>query len=104
MKQKIIILGSTGSIGRSLVDIIKKNQKIIEIRLNTIEKYSENKLKEINEKLNKLKINNNNIDNQKINILEKLNKKLEINNIPKIFVVESFELLSITYKSKFEKV
>ena len=29
MRKKIIILGSTGSIGKTLIDIIKKNKKIL---------------------------------------------------------------------------
>jgi 1-deoxy-D-xylulose-5-phosphate reductoisomerase len=40
MKQKIIILGSTGSIGRSLVDIIKKNQNKFDVKLLTANKNS----------------------------------------------------------------
>ena len=33
MKKKIAILGSTGSIGKSLIDIIKKDKKNFEITL-----------------------------------------------------------------------
>ena len=40
MKQKIIILGSTGSIGRSLVDIIKKNKNKFDVKLLTANKNS----------------------------------------------------------------
>ena len=35
MKKKIAILGSTGSIGKSLIDIIKKDKKNFEITLLT---------------------------------------------------------------------
>ena len=35
MRKKIAILGSTGSIGKSLIDIIKKDQKSFEITLLT---------------------------------------------------------------------
>ena len=35
MKKKIAILGSTGSIGKSLIDIIKKNKKDFEVILLT---------------------------------------------------------------------
>ena len=42
MKKKIAILGSTGSIGKSLIDIIKKDKKNFNIVLLTAEKnYSE---------------------------------------------------------------
>ena len=33
MKKKIAILGSTGSIGKSLIDIIKKDKKNFEVIL-----------------------------------------------------------------------
>ena len=33
MKKKIVILGSTGSIGKSLISILKKDKKNIEISL-----------------------------------------------------------------------
>ena len=35
MKKKIVILGSTSSIGKSLLDIIKKEQKKFKIELLT---------------------------------------------------------------------
>ena len=35
MKKKIAILGSTGSIGKSLINIIKKNKKDFEVILLT---------------------------------------------------------------------
>ena len=38
MKKKIVILGSTGSIGKSLLNIIKKNQSNFEINLLTARK------------------------------------------------------------------
>ena len=38
MKRKIAILGSTGSIGKSLIDIIKKDKKSFEITLLTANK------------------------------------------------------------------
>ena len=31
MKKKIVILGSTGSIGKTLLDIIKKDKKIFKL-------------------------------------------------------------------------
>ena len=38
MKKKIAILGSTGSIGKTLIDIIKKDKKIFDIILLTADK------------------------------------------------------------------
>ena len=38
MKKKIAILGSTGSIGKTLIDIIKKDKKNFEITLLTANK------------------------------------------------------------------
>ena len=38
MKKKIAILGSTGSIGKSLTEIIKKDKKNFEVSLLTINK------------------------------------------------------------------
>ena len=38
MKKKIAILGSTGSIGKTLLDIIKKDSKNFEIKLLTAKK------------------------------------------------------------------
>ena len=35
MKNKIAILGSTGSIGKTLINILKKDKKNIEITLET---------------------------------------------------------------------
>ncbi len=38
MKKKIIIFGSTGSIGKTIIDIIKKDKNNIEIALLTTNK------------------------------------------------------------------
>ena len=38
MKKKIAILGSTGSIGKTLIDILKKDKKNFEIVLLTVNK------------------------------------------------------------------
>ena len=38
MKQSIAILGSTGSIGKNLLEIISKNKKNFEIKLLTAKK------------------------------------------------------------------
>ena len=42
MKKKIAILGSTGSIGKSLIDIIKKDKKNFEIVLLSANKNIKN--------------------------------------------------------------
>tara|TARA_B100000795_G_scaffold265905_1_gene248364 strand:- start:131 stop:1297 length:1167 start_codon:yes stop_codon:yes gene_type:complete len=47
MKKKIAILGSTGSIGKSLINILKKDQKNIEIFLLTVNKNIKELLKQI---------------------------------------------------------
>ena len=46
MKKKIIILGSTGSIGTTLIDIIKKNQNKFEVKLLTANKNTKLLLKQ----------------------------------------------------------
>ena len=38
MKKKIAILGSTGSIGKTLIEIIKKDKKNFDISFTTAEK------------------------------------------------------------------
>ena len=47
MKKKIAILGSTGSIGKSLINIIKKDKKNFEIVLLTAEKNEQEYLKKL---------------------------------------------------------
>jgi len=88
MKKKIVILGSTGSIGKSLINILKKDKKNIEIFLITANKNIDELLKQ--EKIFKIK----NIiitDYKKFLFLKKLfnKKKINIYNnfdiIPKIF-------------------
>ena len=46
MKKKIAILGSTGSIGKSLLDIIEKDKKNFEIVLLTANRDYKNLLKQ----------------------------------------------------------
>ena len=53
MKKKIVILGSTSSIGKSLLDIIKKDKKNFKIELltaNTNYKHLINQAKQFNVK------------------------------------------------------
>ena len=76
MKKKIVILGSTGSIGKSLVNIIKKNKKDIEVLLITADKNINELLKQ--EKLFKVK----NIiitNNKKFLYLKKVLAKKKVN-------------------------
>ena len=47
MKKKIAILGSTGSIGKCLINILKKDQKNIEISLLAVNKNINELLKQI---------------------------------------------------------
>ena len=46
MKKKIAILGSTGSIGKTLIEIIDKNKKDFEIKLLTANKNYKTLLKQ----------------------------------------------------------
>ena len=76
MKKKIAILGSTGSIGKTLLDIIKKNQNNFEIILLTANKDH----KKLFEQSKKFKVKNLIIHNNK-NYLKLKNKKLKKINI-----------------------
>ena len=42
MKKKIIILGSTGSIGKNTINIIKKDKKILKLNYYQLMKYLSN--------------------------------------------------------------
>ena len=55
MKKKIVILGSTGSIGQTLFKFIKKNKKRFKVLLLTTNKNYKKLIKQANElKVNKL--------------------------------------------------
>ena len=47
MKKKIAILGSTGSIGKTLIKILKKNKKNFEISLLTADKNIDELFKQV---------------------------------------------------------
>ena len=88
MKKKIVIFGSTGSIGKTLINILKKDKKSFEIKLLTANKNTKELLKQV--RLFEVK----NIiitDHKKFLLVQKLlkNKKINIyndfNSIPKIF-------------------
>ena len=76
MKKKIAILGSTGSIGKTLIEIIKKDKKNFEVILLTADKNYRQILKQakilrvknliITDKKAYLKLSQNNPDNIKI--------------------------------------
>ncbi len=77
MKKKIIILGSTGSIGKSLINIIKKDKKNFDIILLTADK-NHNLL---SKQIKKFKVKNVIITNKKSYlILKKKFKKINIFN------------------------
>ena len=86
MKKKIAILGSTGSIGKQTLEIVKKNKKNFEIFLLSTNK----NLKEISKQVKIFKPKNIIITNEKRFILfKKKNKKIKVfnnyGNFKKIF-------------------
>jgi len=90
---KISILGSTGSIGKSLLKIIEKDQKKIKIILLTANKDHKNLLKQAT----KFKVKNLIITNNKSYIaLKKKTKKLKIN------VFNNFKSLNLIFKNKID--
>ena len=70
MKKKIAILGSTGSIGKTLLDIVAKDKKNFEITLLTANRNYEKLLNQAK----KFKVKNLIISNKKT--FEKLKKKI----------------------------
>ena len=93
MIKKIAILGSTGSIGRSTIEIIKKDKKNFNIILLT----TNNNYKEILKQVNEFKVENIVINNKKhyLNLKKKLkNKKTNIFN--------NFNSFKTSYKKKID--
>ena len=94
MKQKIVILGSTGSIGKTVIDILKKDKKSFEIKLLTADKNIKELLKQV--KLFEVK-NIIIIDYKKFLLVKNLLKDKKINiynsfsSIPKIFKNEKID-------------
>ena len=85
MKKKIVILGSTGSIGKSLINIIKKDKKNFDIILLTANK----NYKELYKQSKLLNVKNLIItDSKGFNYLKNKDKKINIynnyNNLDKI--------------------
>jgi 1-deoxy-D-xylulose-5-phosphate reductoisomerase len=93
MKKKIAILGSTGSIGKTLLDIISKDRKNFEIILLTADR---------NYKLLYKQAKNFNVKNliitdiKKYNLLKKINKKKDLN------IYNDFKNLNRIFKSKID--
>ena len=79
MKKKIAILGSTGSIGKSTIEIIKKDKKNFEVVLLT----SHKNIKELDKQRRMFKVKNLIVTDEKsFNYLKKKykNKKIKIFN------------------------
>ena len=93
MKKKIAILGSTGSIGKTLIDIIDKNKKDFEIKLLTANKNYKTLLKQTK----KFDVKNIIITDKKTYeiVREKYKKK-------KINVYNNFDKLNIIFKKKID--
>ena len=95
MKKKIAILGSTGSIGRSLLKIIDKEKNNFDIVLLTAKRSSKRLLNQANKfKVKNIIIN----DNKHYKILKKKNKYIKI----KIF--NNFESFDQIFKNKIDYV
>ena len=93
MKKKIAILGSTGSIGKNLIDIIGKDKKNFEIVLLTANKNWSKLLKQAK----KYRVKNLIItDNMSYKILKKKNKKKVYN------IYNNFENLHKIFKKKVD--
>jgi 1-deoxy-D-xylulose-5-phosphate reductoisomerase len=92
MKKKIAILGSTGSIGKTTFDILKKDKKNFEIILLT----SNNNIKELLKQINEFKIKNIIIKNKKHYLFLKKKYKNRIN------VYQNFDNLEKIIRSKID--
>jgi 1-deoxy-D-xylulose-5-phosphate reductoisomerase len=91
MKNKIAILGSTGSIGKSLINILRKDKKNFEIVLLTTNK----NLKELIKQINIFKVKNVIISNKKTFLRAK-----KIYKNKKINIYENFDNLKFIFKNK----
>ncbi len=93
MKKKISILGSTGSIGKTLLDIISKDRKNFEIILLT----ADTNYKLLYKQAKKFNVKNLIITNKKkYNLLLKINKKKDLN------IYNDFKNLSRIFKNKVD--
>jgi len=94
MKKKIAILGSTGSIGKTLIEIIKENKKHFDVVLLTADK----NYKEILKQAEYLKVKNLIIANEK-SFRELKKKKLE-----KINIFNNYNSFNNIFKKKIDYV
>jgi 1-deoxy-D-xylulose-5-phosphate reductoisomerase len=93
MKKKISILGSTGSIGKTLLDIISKDRKNFEIILLT----ADTNYKLLYKQAKKFNVKNLIITNtKKYNQLRKINKKKDLK------IYNDFKNLSLIFKRKVD--
>jgi len=95
MKKKISILGSTGSIGKNLLNIIKKDKKNFEITLLTARK---------NYKLLLKQANNFNVTNIIITDLNSFKKAKKINKNKKINIYNDFNVFDKIFRSKVDYI
>jgi len=94
MKKKIAILGSTGSIGKTLIEIIKKDKKNFDIILLTADKNS----KEILKQAKYFKVKNLIITN------EKSFRKLKKKKIGEINIFNNYNSFNNIFKKKIDYV
>ena len=95
MKKKIAILGASGSIGKNLLEIIRKEKKDFEIVLLT----ANTNYKKLFEYAKKFKVKNLIITNKKS--YEKLKSKKEKNNIN---IYNNFDQLDKIFKKKIDYI
>ena len=93
MKKKISILGSTGSIGKNLLNIIKKDKKNFEITLLAARK---------NYKLLLKQANNFNVTNIIITDLNSFKKAKKINKNKEIYIYNDFNVFDKIFRSKID--
>ena len=93
MKKKIAILGSTGSIGKSTIDILRKDKKNFDVVLLT----TNNNYREILKQAKEFKVRNIVINNNKhyLNLKKKLKNK-------KINIFNNFESFNKKFKTKID--
>ena len=93
MKKKIVILGSTGSIGKTVINIIESDKKNFEIKLLTANK----NYKKLLYQAKKFRVKNLIItDNKSFIIANKVNKN------PKIKIYNNFNVLNKIFKKKVD--
>ena len=91
MKKKIVILGSTGSIGKTTLNIIKKNKKDFEIELLT----ANNNINELLKQVKEFNVKNLIVSNKKKFLF--LKNKLKKKNIK---IYDNLDCINIILKKK----